>query len=349
VSIPTSRARFLEAGSVVLVGVAAALWAFDAYFRPGLTKQLSSGQIVLVEDLLISLCLLPVLVVSASQLRHLSGRRWLALAAIAIGPQAVATVLFTKAIGYSFVNPIPNFDVLHEVYLLYLLQPVFGLAFAWVFLGERRKPTFWPLAAVALVGVYLIVFAEDPTAPWQIRNPELVAGLLVLGAVIMWAAGTVLGRYALRDVSFPVTTSLRFVLALPVLLVIVLLDKGGAAFSGYSVSQIPAFLGIALVPGVLAMLLYYLALSNTPASLATIAELGYPLALFLIFSLPVPVGQAAPLRPLELVGAVLLVVSVVTLNFLKTRDVVEIPQERLATARSADGAETTLSRGYPHI
>jgi drug/metabolite transporter (DMT)-like permease len=336
VSLSTPRSRFLEAGSVVLVGVAAALWAFDAYFRPGLTKQLSSGQIVLVEDLLISLCLLPVLVANLSSLRRLSGRRWLALAAIAIGPQAVATVLFTKAIGYSFSNPAaPNFDVLHEVYLLYLLQPIFGLAFARVFLGERRKRSFWPLAAVALVGVYLIVFAEDPTAPWQIRHPELVAGALVLGAVIMWAGGTVLGRYALRDVSFPVTTTMRFVLALPVLLVIVLVDKGGAAFSGYSISQLPSFLGIVLVPGLLAMLLYYLALSNTPASLATIAELGYPLALFLIFSLPAPVGQGAPLRPVELLGAVLLVASVVTLNFLKTRYVVDVPHEQLAAARSA--------------
>ncbi|OLC19100.1 MAG: hypothetical protein AUH27_06715 [Chloroflexi bacterium 13_1_40CM_66_19] len=316
--------------------MAAALWAFDAYFRPGLTKQLSSGQIVLVEDLLISICLVPVLIANGASLRRLSGRRWLALAAIAIGPQAVATVLFTKAIGYSFANPAaPNFDVLHEVYLLYLLQPIFGIAFARIFLGERRKRSFWPLAAIALVGVYLIVFADDPTAPWQIRNPELVAGALVLGAVIMWAGGTVLGRYALQDVSFPVTTSMRFVLALPVLLVIVLVDKGGAAFSGYSVSQLPSFLGIVLVPGLVAMLLYYLALSNTPASLATIAELGYPLALFLIFSLPAPVGQAAPLRPIELFGAVLLVVSVVTLNFLKTRDIIELPHERFAAARSA--------------
>ena len=335
-SLSAPRSRFLEAGSVVLVGVAAALWAFDAYFRPGLTKQLSSGQIVLVEDLLISICLVPVLIANGASLRRLSGRRWLALAAIAIGPQAVATVLFTKAIGYSFANPAaPNFDVLHEVYLLYLLQPIFGIAFARIFLGERRKRSFWPLAAIALLGVYLIVFADDPTAPWQIRNPELVAGALVLGAVIMWAGGTVLGRYALQDVSFPVTTSMRFVLALPVLLVIVLVDKGGAAFSGYSVSQLPSFLGIVLVPGLVAMLLYYLALSNTPASLATIAELGYPLALFLIFSLPAPVGQAAPLRPVELFGAVLLVVSVVTLNFLKTRDIIELPHERLAAARSA--------------
>jgi drug/metabolite transporter (DMT)-like permease len=325
------RFQFVEAGSVVLVGVAAALWAFDAYFRPGLTKQLSSGQIVLVEDLLISLCLVPVLVANASALRTMRPRRWVAMAAIAIGPQAVATVLFTKAIGYSFTNPAaPNFDVLHEVYLLYLLQPVFGVAFARLFLGERRKPTFWPLAAIALVGVYLIIFANDPTAPWKIRNPELAAGVLVLGAVIMWAGGTVLGRYALQDVSFPVTTSLRFVLALPVLLVIVFIDRGGAAFSGYSISQLPSFLGIVLVPGLLAMLLYYLALSRTPASLATIAELGYPLALTLIFSLPAPVGQGAPLSPVELLGAALLLVAVVTLNFLKARDVVEVPHPQIA-------------------
>jgi drug/metabolite transporter (DMT)-like permease len=333
VTLSSVRPRFLDAGSVVLVGVAAALWAFDAYFRPGLTKELSPGQIVLVEDLLISLCLVPVLVANFAELRRLSGRRWLALIAIAVGPQAVATVLFTRAIGFSFSNPAaPNFDVLHEVYLLYLLQPVFGILFARVFLGERRKRAFWPFAAVALVGVYLIVFAEDPTAPWQIRRPELLAGALVLGAVIMWAGGTVLGRYALEDVSFPVTTTMRFVLALPVLLVIVLIDRGGAALSGYSVSQLPSFLGIVLVPGLLAMLLYYLALSKTPASLATIAELGYPLALFLIFSLPAPVGQSAPLHPIELLGAVLLVAGVVTLNFLKARDVVEVPPERMARA-----------------
>ena len=330
-AIARPRLQLLESGSVVLVGIAAALWAFDAYFRPGLTTQLSSGQIVLVEDLLISLCLLPVLFLNIAELRGLSGRRWLALAAIAIGPQAVATVLFTKAIGYSFANPAaPNFDVLHEVYLLYLLQPVFGILFARVFLGERRRPMFWPLAGIALVGVYLIVFSENPAAPWQIRNPELTAGLLVLGAVIMWAGGTVLGRYTLEDVTFPVTTSMRFMLALPVLLVIAFLDKGGALFSGYSVSQVPSFLGIVIVPGLLAMLLYYLALSRTPASLATIAELGYPLALFLIFSLPPPVGQGAPLHAVELLGAVLLVAGVVALNFMKTRNIVEVPRERMA-------------------
>lgn len=333
VSLGASRSRFVDAGSVLLVGLAAAMWAFDAYFRPGLTRQLSSGQIVLVEDVLISLFLIPVLLANFSELRRLDGRRWLALAAIAVGPQAVATVLFTKAIGFSFANPAaPNFDVLHEVYLLYLLQPVFGVAFARVFLGERRRRAFWPFAAVALVGVYLIVFADNIAAPWQIRRPELAAGAFVLGAVIMWAGGTVLGRYALAGTSFPLTTSMRFVLAIPVLLVIVLIDRGSSALSGYSLSQLPSFLGIVLIPGLLAMLLYYLALSRTPASLATIAELGYPLALFLIFSLPPPVGQGAPLRPVEVLGAALLVAGVVTLNFLKSREVVQLPAERMTGA-----------------
>lgn len=317
----------------MLVGVAAALWAFDAYFRPGLTKQLTPGQIVLVEDALISLFLLPALALNWAELRRLSGRRWIALAAIAIGPQALATVLFTRAIGYAFSSPVPDFDVLHEVYLLYLLQPIFGVLFARVFLGERRKLTFWPLAAVALIGVYLIVFADDPAAPWRIKHPELIAGALVLGAVIMWAGGTVLGRYALEDVSFPVTAALRFVLAIPILLLLVLIDRGAAAFNGYALSQLPSFLGIVFIPGLLAMLLYYLALSNTPASLATIAELGYPLALFLIFSLPAPVGQGTPLKPIEVVGAALLLLGVVTLNFLKARHVVDVSRETLAERR----------------
>jgi drug/metabolite transporter (DMT)-like permease len=81
------------------------------------------------------------------------------------------------------------------------------------------------------------------------------------------------------------------------------------------------------------MLLYYLALSNTPASLATIAELGYPLALFLIFSLPAPVGQGTPLKPIEVVGAALLLLGVVTLNFLKARHVVDVSRETLAERR----------------
>jgi drug/metabolite transporter (DMT)-like permease len=319
------RSGFFDRYSALFISLAAALWAADAYFRPALAKQLSASQIVLVEDLLISLCFLPVGLRVARELRTAPWRSWLALAVIAVGPQAFATVLFTRSIGYAFTVPAAQSSgVLSEVYLLYLLQPIFGATLAWIFLHERRRASFWPLAALALAGTALIVFATNPAAP----RAQLTAAAFVIGAVILWAAGTVLGRVALAGVSFTATSAMRFVLALPVLLVLMLTDPQAGGFAKYSISQLPSFLGIALIPGLIAMVLYYRALSSTRASVSSFAELGYPVALFLVFSLPQPVGYGYHLQPIEVVGAVLVVISVTTLNFLMRRDVVTGPQPR---------------------
>ncbi len=298
--------------SALFIALAAALWAADAYFRPALVRDgLSSSQIVLVEDLLISLCFLPMARGVVRELRRASWKSWLALAIIAAGPQAFATVLFTRSLSYATTPGAES-----EVYLLYLLQPVFGLGMSWLILKERRGASFWPLAAVALAGAALIVTAQIPGSP----TGALLAAVFVIGAVVLWAAGTVLGRLALHDVSFTTTTAMRFTLALPILFLLLLSSSGGhSPFAGYTARELPAFLGIALIPGFLALLLYYRALSSTPASVSTLAELGYPAALFLVFSLPAPYGFAAPLRPQEIVGAVLLALAVTTMNLLKSR------------------------------
>jgi drug/metabolite transporter (DMT)-like permease len=175
--------------------------------------------------------------------------------------------------------------------------------------------------------VYLIVFPQNPLAPFSaVEHDQLLAAVLILGAVILWASGTVFGRYSLSNVSFVTTAAMRFTLALPVLLILMLTNVGGGHLGTFSVHQIPSFIGIALIPGLLAMLLYYRALASTPASLASIAELGYPCTLFLVFSLPAPVGLGLPLYGIEIVGALLLIAVVTTLNVLKHRDVVETPQ-----------------------
>src|ERR1019366_5414143 len=339
---PAERTGLIDRYSALFITLAAALWAVDAFFRPNLVKpsgwNLSAGQIVLVEDLLISICFIPVMRRVARELRAASWRTWLALAVIAAGPQAFATVLFTRSVGYA--NTVPaaqSSGVRSEVYLLYLLQPIFGATMAWIFLRERRKPSFWPLAALALAGAALIVFASNASVP----EAQLQAALFVIGAVILWAAGTVLGRYALSGISFASTSAMRFALALPVLLVLMLTDRGAAGFSQYSIGQMPSFLGIALIPGLLAMVLYYRALSSTPASISSFAELGYPAALFLIFSLPTPVGFESPLQPLEIVGAVILVAAVTCLNFLKRHDLVRT--ERSSELRLA--SEPTEAAG----
>jgi drug/metabolite transporter (DMT)-like permease len=309
------------------VAVAAAMWATDPYFRPALTQQLSSSQIVFAESLLIALCFLPVIGRVRNELRVLLLRQWIAMGIIALGAQAFATVLFTQALGYAFpAHAAPDFNVENEVYLLYLLQPVFGIGLARIVLKERRKPYFWPLAACALAGVYLIVFPQNPLAPFSsVQHGQLLAAILVVGAVVLWASGTVFGRYSLSNVSFVTTAAMRFTLALPALFVLMLVNGGVSGLGRYSMHQVPSFIGIALVPGLLAMLLYYRALSNTPASMASIAELAYPGALFLVFSLPKPVGLGVPFHGIEIVGAALLVAAVTTLNLLKQRDVVAAP------------------------
>ena len=205
--------------------------------------------------------------------RYVSGSPW---SSSRVGAQAFATVLFTQALSYAFpAHAAPDFNVENEVYLLYMLQPVFGIAMARIFLKERRKPYFWPLAACAIVGVYLIVFPQNPLAPFSsVQHGQFLAAMLILGAVVLWASGTVFGRYSLSNVSFVTTAAMRFTLALPVLLILMLTGVGGGHLGTFSVHQIPSFIGIALIPGLLAMLLYYRALASTPASMASIAELG---------------------------------------------------------------------------
>src|SRR5260370_36866356 len=80
----------------------------------------------------------------------------------------------------------------------------------------------------------MVLFASDPFSPVAaLRNGRLEVGLLALGAAALWASGTVLGRFALGSISFWSMTSLRFTLALPVLVVIVLVQSGLGGFGSY--------------------------------------------------------------------------------------------------------------------
>src|SRR6202521_1226109 len=296
--------------SVLLVAVAATLWASDAYFRNQLISHLQPTQIVVAEDALITLFLLPVLIRTRRDLRHLGRRGWLAVGMIAVGAQALATILFTASFSYR---------IYAETFVLQQTQPLIAIGLAWIVLGERRQPWFWPTAGVAGGGGYMGALADNPLDPVSaLQTGRLEAGLLALGAAALWASGTVFGRFALGSISFWTMTSLRFTLALPVLVVIALVQLGPAGFTHYRVSDfLPNLLAIAIVPGLLALLLYYRALSRTPASLATIAEMAYRVAATLIASAPPPWGFNQPLYPAQLVGTGLLLGVILFFNWTK--------------------------------
>jgi drug/metabolite transporter (DMT)-like permease len=330
------RQSFPDRFSVLLIAFAAILWVSDAYFRNPLTEHLSASQIVVMEDALVTLILLPFLIRGFAELRGLSASRWLGVLIIGVGPQAIATWLFTKSFAH---------HVFAVTYIAQQTQPLIAIALAWVILGERRRPWFWPLAAVGMVGVYLVVFARDPSEPLAVlqggqlagtADTRLVAGLEALGAAVLWAAGTVFGRFVLRNLSFQTTTALRFTVALPVLVAIVLIEGGLSGFTHYQLSYfLPNFLYIAIVPGVIGLLIYYRGLVSTPASLATIAELALPVTIQLLAALPYPWGFGQPFYfPAQVIGTALLLAAILSLNWTKERlpPVLVAPEEALGAA-----------------
>ena len=308
--------KLLDRYAVVFVAIAATLWASDAYFRNQLVQHLSATQIVVAEDALVTIFLLPVLIRSRHELRLLGARGWTAVGIIAAGAQALATILFTASFSIAAQH-----QLFAETFVLQQTQPLIAIMLAWIVLGERRRPWFWPAAAVAIVAVYMVVFASDPLSPVSaLQNGRLEVGLLALGAAVLWASGTVLGRFALGSISFWSMTALRFTLALPVLVIIVLIQSGLGGFGHYRLSDfVPNLLAIALVPGLLALLLYYRALSKTPASMATIAEMAYPVAATLIASAPPPWGFSQPIYGTQIVGTVLLLGVIVFLNWTREK------------------------------
>ncbi|HEY7926139.1 MAG: DMT family transporter [Candidatus Dormibacteria bacterium] len=322
-----ARARFavrrrapLDRVSLLLVAIGAMLWASDVFFRTGLVRRgVTSSEVVFAEDLLISLAFVPFWMRIWRDLRGHSTRTALALLLIGVGPQALATVLFTQSISIALQSA-----AVSETYLLQQVQPLIAVALAWLVLKERRRAYFWPLAAVGLAAVYMVVFADAPLQPLaDLQRGRVLAAVCALGAALLWASGTVLGRYALRDVSFVTTAALRFTVALPVLLVIMLVSDGPSAFGAYRASDLPDFVGLAVLPGLGAILLYYRALRSTPASLATLAETAYPLTVTLLLALPAPYGFRQQVFPLQILGTALFIGVIIALNASKERVVVE--------------------------
>jgi len=164
----------------------------------------------------------------------------------------------------------------------------------------------------------MVVFAQNLLAPFSdLQHGRVEAGLYALGAAALWASGTVLGRFVLGKLTFPTTTALRFTLALPVLIVIVLVQSGPSGFTHYHAADALPFLGIALIPGLFALLLYYRALASTPATLATVAEMAFPVAATFIASAPPPYGFNQPLYLPQFLGTALLIGVIVFLNWTK--------------------------------
>lgn len=244
-----------------LVALAASLWGLSAIWRDPLASQFSAIAIVFWEQVVLVILVSPWLVGAVPALMRASRRTQFSMLIIGAGSSALATTLFTAA--FRFGDPITP-QVLQK------LQPLIALGLAAVLLKERFRRSFVWFAIPAIIGAWFLSFPE----PFSVSVSNLYAAALALGAASLWAAGTVLGRAASAELSFQHVTALRFALGLCAMAVI---STVTTTTLHVDVSAVGSIVILALVPGLLALLLYYRALRDTPASRATLAELAFPI------------------------------------------------------------------------
>jgi drug/metabolite transporter (DMT)-like permease len=291
--------------SVLLVAVGAAMWGTDGILRVPLLEVASPSQIVLLEHLVLLVYSVPAVALGWRFFRGLGTAQWVALLIIGWGGSAIATLLFTTA--FTVGNPT-------VVILLQKTQPLFAIALATILLRERLGWAYWPCFAVAMVGAYLISFGDF--GPFRaLGSAEAIAAALALGAALLWGSSTVLGRLVLKDMPFNTLTGARLLLAVPLLAGIVIAQGSvGGLGTGFA-SEPGRVILLALIPGLLALLLYYRGLTGTRASYATLAELAFPATAVVLNWTFLGVGVSAN----QVLGFVLLWGAVFVLGYLNAK------------------------------
>jgi drug/metabolite transporter (DMT)-like permease len=195
--------------------------------------------------------------------------------------------------------------------LLQKIQPVIVVLLSIVFLRERPRGGFylWALVAIAC-GVVLsfpdlnFAFASNAL---DLRSRGVSYALL---AAALWAVSTVAGKALLLGTPPSVATFWRYLfgfLGLGMMLGLSGLSLPWAAASNPATFKSLAYM--ALVPGLLAMILYYVGLQRTEASRATFAELCFPVAAVAIntYFLGMPLSGVQLAASAGLLGAVTMI------------------------------------------
>jgi drug/metabolite transporter (DMT)-like permease len=213
---------------------------------------------------------------------------------VAVFGGLLGTFFYTKALSYV------GYIDLSVVVLLQKFQPIFAILLAVVLLRERITRRFLVYAALAILGGYFVTF-KSGWPDLHVGDSRLTASLLALGAAFAWGSSTVLGKYALRNLSFFTMTSLRLtltaLLAVPVFLAI---PSPEISLTGMQMTYV---IVIVLSTGSVAVFIYYYGLKHVPATHATLYELFWPLSAVIIDW----VAYGKVLAPMQIVGGLLLV------------------------------------------
>ncbi len=259
------------------VMAAAFLWSLDGVFLRPKFYNYPAGVVVFLEHLLGLVFLSPILFLHWKEIFSLKRKTWLALLWVSLFGGLIGTLMITKA----FFLAIDGQVTFATVIILQKLQPIFALLMARVILKEKLSNKFYGWAGLAILASYFLAFGKTGLHLSSL-NLTHSAGWFAFLAAFSFGSSTVFGKRLVDALSFSLATVLRFTLTT--------ILAGGLLLAVGDFSKITTLDGqhwrlliiIVLSSGAVAMYIYYYGLKKIPASLATIAELFWPLsAIFL--------------------------------------------------------------------
>lgn len=294
----------------LFVIIAASFWGIDSILlRPHLYT-LPVPLVVFLESIIVAVLVTPVLFKKYTDLSNLKTKDILAFLGVALFGGAIGTMAITQALFYvDFVN-------LSIVVLMQKLQPVFALILAALLLKEKLPQDFIKWATLSIIGALLMTFGLN-IPNLNTGDQTIVAALFALLAAFSFGFSTVLSKRALKNITYEVGTYLRFVATSIIMFFVVLLVGDFSAVNEVTEFQWMIFGIIAFTSGGLSIFLYYYGLKRISASVATIAELSFPLTAILLEY----ILHDNILDWLQWIGTIILIYSIIRVSKLSFKKV----------------------------
>ncbi len=298
--------KHLTKAGPLLIIAAAILWALDGIVRRSLYS-LPPITIVFFEHLIGALIITPFIWKYFLKVK-LTKSQILLILFISLFSSLLGTLWFTTALLK--VNFIP-FSV---VFLLQKLQPIFAITTAVIFLKEKVSQRYLIWAVLAFIAAYFVTF-NNGVVNLETGSGTIEAALFALGAAFAWGSSTTFSRMVLLKLPDTYVTGLRFIFTTILSFFAVFLMGSFSSLTQVDSSQLLKFVFIALSTGMVALLIYYKGLKETPVRISTILELVFPV---LAISIDAYLYNTF-LSPTQLIAAGVLLFSIYKLSSLQLK------------------------------
>jgi len=290
------------------ISLAAAFWGVDGIVLTPRLYNLDVAFVVFMLHALAFLIMNTFLFQEYRQIRRFNASDLTTFFLIALLGGAIGTMAMVHALF------LVNFEKLTIVILLQKLQPIFAIALAVIFLGERMRRYYFIWASLAIISGYFLTFGTS-LPNFNAGDNTLEAALFSLLAAFSFGSSTVLSKKILGRYSFQTATFYRYGFTSLILLIYVLIAGLYTQFDVVSRENWIIFFIIAVTTGSGAIFLYYYGLRKVRAVIATICELFFPVTAIILDYLI----NDQRLSWVQWISAFLMLFAIINLNLTNSR------------------------------